>query len=108
MDTIDNRNIIVEIRNLILKSRENIAREINRELLTTYWNVGRIIVENEQEGFIKAEYGKEILKQLSKELTKELGKGFSVSNLQYMRRFYQTYQIQQTVSVKLRDRKSVA
>ena len=101
MDTIDNRNIIVEIRNLILKSRENIAREINRELLTTYWNVGRIIVENEQEGFIKAEYGKEILKQLSKELTKELGKGFSVSNLQYMRRFYQTYQIQQTVSVKL-------
>lgn len=93
MDTIDNRNIIVEIRNLILKSRENIAREINRELLTTYWNVGRIIVENEQEGFIKAEYGKELLKQLSKELTKELGKGFSVSNSQYMRRFYQTYQI---------------
>ncbi|HAE92239.1 MAG TPA: hypothetical protein DCG60_06275 [Tissierella sp.] len=101
MDTIDNRNIIVEIRNLILKSRENIAREINRELLTTYWNVGRIIVENEQDGFIKAEYGKELLKRLSKELTKELGKGFSVSNLQYMRRFYQTYQIQQTVSVKL-------
>ena len=48
-----------------------------------------------------ADYGKQTLKQLSKDLTKEFGKGFSVSNLQFMRRFYQSYQIQQTVSVKL-------
>ena len=49
----------------------------------------------------RADYGKQTLKELSKELTKEFGKGFSVSNLQFMRRFYQSYQIQQTVSVKL-------
>ena len=49
----------------------------------------------------RAAYGKQTLKALSKELTKEFGKGFSVSNIQFMRRFYQTYQIQQTVSVKL-------
>ena len=49
----------------------------------------------------RADYGKQTLKQLSKEVTKEFGKGFSVSNLQIMRRFYQSYQIQQTVSVKL-------
>ena len=70
-------------------------------MLYAYWNVGRIIVENEQNGNIKAEYGKQILKELSKELRKVLGTGFSVSNLQYMRRFYLEYPKQQTVSVKL-------
>ena len=70
-------------------------------LLFTYRNVGKIIVEHEQENKDRADYGKQTLKELSKELTKEFGKGFSVSNLQFMRRFYQSYQIQQTVSVKL-------
>ena len=55
----------------------------------------------EQENKERAEYGKQLLKQLSRDLTQEFGKGFSVSNLQFMRRFYQNYQIQQTVSVKL-------
>ena len=64
-------------------------------------NIGKIIVEYEQKGEAKADYGKNLLKSLSKELTRELGKGFSVSNIQFMRRFYLEYQIQQTVSVKL-------
>ena len=50
-------------------------------MVIAYWNVGKIIVENEQNGNIKAEYGKNILKELSKELRKVLGSGFSVSNL---------------------------
>jgi hypothetical protein len=58
-------------------------------------------VEYEQAGLEKADYGKQLLKTLSKDLTKELGKGFSVSNLQYMRRFYISYPKQQTLSVKL-------
>ena len=58
-------------------------------------------MEHEQESKERAVYGKQTLKQLSKDLTKEFGKGFSISNLQFMRRFYQAYQIQQTVSVKL-------
>ena len=70
-------------------------------MLLSYWNVDRIIVENEQNGNMKAEYGKQVLKELSKELRKILGSGLSVSNLQYMRRFYLKYPKQQTVSVKL-------
>ena len=70
-------------------------------MLVAYWNVGRIIIENEQKGNIKAEYGRQVIKELSKELRKTLGSGFSVSNLQYMRRFYMEYQKKQTLSVKL-------
>ena len=90
-----------EIREILQSARQRIAIQVNTELLSTYWNIGKIIVEHEQENQERADYGKQTLKQLSKELTKELGKGFSVSNLQFMSRFYQCYQIQQTLSVKL-------
>ena len=93
--------MILEIRELLENARKNIARQVNTELLTTYWQIGRIIVEYEQKNGVRAEYGKQTLKELSKELTKEFGKGFSVSNIQFMRRFYQAYPIQQTASVKL-------
>lgn len=90
-----------EIREILLNARQRVATQVNTELLSTYWNIGKIIVKHEQENRERAEYGKQTLKELSKDLTKEFGRGFSVSNLQFMRRFYQTYQIQQTVSVKL-------
>ena len=90
-----------EIREILQSARQCVAIQVNTELLSTYWNIGKIIVEHEQENQERADYGKQTLKQLSKELTKEFGKGFSVSNLQFMRRFYQCYQIQQTVCVKL-------
>ncbi len=93
--------MIEEIKNVIISSRNKIAYEVNNTMLLAYWNVGRIIVENEQNGNIKAEYGKQVMKELSKELRKVLGSGFSVSNLQYMRRFYLKYPKQQTLSVKL-------
>lgn len=79
-----------------MHARESLFRSIQN-----YFQIGRIIVEHEQDSRNRAEYGKQVLKQLSRELTKEFGKGFSVSNLQFMRRFYQNYQIQQTASVKL-------
>ncbi len=102
MDKLTNTNkMIEEIKEVILNSRQKVAYEINNTMLIAYWNVGKIIVENEQQGNIKAEYGKQILKELSKELRKVLGSGFSVSNLQYMRRFYLSYPKQQTLSVKL-------
>ncbi len=94
-------SMINEIRELLSNARQRAATHINSELLSTYWNVGRIIVEHEQNSNERAAYGKQQLRQISKELTKEFGKGFSVSNIQFMRRFYQAYQIQQTVSVKL-------
>lgn len=68
--------MILEIRELLEKSRKNIAQQVNTELLTTYWNIGRIIVEYEQQSQLRAEYGKQTLRELSKELTREFGKGF--------------------------------
>ena len=103
-DLTHTNSMMNEIRELLLNARQRVAVQVNTELLSTYWNVGKIIVEHEQENKDRADYGKQTLKELSKELTKEFGKGFSVStvsNLQFMRRFYQSYQIQQTVSVKL-------
>ena len=94
-------DMINEIKDILQTARANVAQQVNTELLTTYWNIGRIIVEHEQNSKERAEYGQQTLKELSKILTKEFGKGFFVSNIQFMRRFYQTYQIQQTVSVKL-------
>ncbi len=98
---IQNQTVVKEIKQILIAARENVARTVNNELLLAYWNIGRIIIYSEQSGSEKAEYGKQLLKSLSKELTRELGKGFSVSNLQYMRRFYLEYQNQQTLSVKL-------
>ena len=93
--------MIEQIKQVMGQARANVAKVVNNELITAYWNIGRIIVEHEQESNERAAYGKQTLKELSKVLTEEFGKGFSVSNLQFMRRFYQTYQIQQTLSVKL-------
>jgi len=93
--------ILQEIKTVLDTARSNVARQVNSELLNTYWNIGRIICEHEQSDFKRADYGKQTLKVLSKELTKAFGRGFSVSNIQFMRRFYQTYPIQQTASVKL-------
>lgn len=96
-----NSSIILEIRELLENARKNVAQQVNTQLLTTYWNIGRIIVEYEQQNQIRADYGKQTLRELSKELTREFGKGFSRSNLQNMRAFYLAYEKCQTVSGKL-------
>ena len=92
--------VVAEIKTVLESARGNVARQVNSELLHTYWTIGRIITEYEQTVPERADYGKQTLRELSRALTAEIGKGFSVSNLQFMRRFYQTYQIQQTLSVK--------
>ena len=97
----NNIKMIEEIKNVIISSRQKVAYEVNTAMINAYWNVGRIIVENEQNGNIKAEYGKQIIRELSKELRNVLGTGFSVSNLFNMRKFYITYPKFQTVSGKL-------
>lgn len=96
-----NAKMIEDIKEIIINSRNKIAYEVNNTMVLAYWNVGRIIIENEQNGNIKAEYGKQLMKELSKELRKILGSGFSVSNLFNMRRFYLKYPKFQTVSGKL-------
>ena len=96
-----NNSMILEIRELLENARKNVAQQVNTQLLTTYWNIGRIIVEYEKQKQIRADYGKQTLRELSKELTREFGKGFSRSNLQNMRAFYLAYEKCQTVSGKL-------
>ncbi|MDO4287761.1 MAG: PDDEXK nuclease domain-containing protein [Eubacterium sp.] len=92
---------VLEIKELLNRSRKAAVAHVNQELLSAYWHIGEIIVRYEQKEKIRAVYGEATLRQLSKILTKELGKGFSRSNLQNMRLFYQTYQKCQTVSGKL-------
>ncbi len=94
-------DLVKEIRNIMSAARQNVARQVNNEQLLAYWNIGRVIVEHEQNHNERADYGKETLKQLSRTLTKEFGKGFSRSNLQNMRSLYLTYPKYQTLSGKL-------
>ncbi len=100
-EIISKESLISQICNILDSARKNVAAEVNTQLLNAYWNIGRLIVQYEQGNNIRAEYGKQTLKELSKILVKTAGKGFSVSNLQFMRRFYIKYPNQQTVSVKL-------
>lgn len=58
-------------------------------MVTSYWSIGQLIVEDEQNGNERAEYGKAVLEGLSKKLTAEFGKGFDTSNFRYMRLFYE-------------------
>ncbi len=94
-------DLIYEISELLQSARKRVAQQVNTELLTTYWNIGRIIVEHEQQAKERAVYGQQTLKELSKVLTKEFGKGFSRSNLQNMRAFYLAYQKCQSLTGKL-------
>lgn len=93
--------VIQEVKAVLDNARNNVAHQVNSELLNTYWNIGRIICEYEQSEPGRADYGKQTLKELSKVLTQEFGKGFSRSNLQNMRAFYLTYEKCQTLSGKL-------
>lgn len=93
--------ILAEIKTVLESARRNVAKQVNSELLNTYWNIGRIISEYEQTIPERADYGKQTLKELAKALTAEFGKGFSRANLYNMRQFYMSYEKIQTVSGQL-------
>lgn len=95
---VNTENLYNRISNLLKISREKTIRAINTTMVTTYFEIGRLIVEEEQNGKDRATYGKEILKNLSIKLTKEFGKGFSKTNLKQMKSFYLIYKNGQTVS----------
>jgi len=101
--------LITDLGALIEQGRKAAARYVNTTLVVTYWLVGWRIVEFEQKGEERAEYGEQLLLKLSEDLTSRFGKGFSKSNLFMMRLFYQTYpenRIFQTVSGILTHEKS--
>ncbi len=79
------------IRQFIEQSRHRTYQAVNAAMLHTYWNIGRLIVEEEKEGSARAVYGNRLIPTLSKQLTAEFGKGFNSTNLHYMCQFYHTF-----------------
>ena len=81
-------NYINEIKRILKNARQKAYTAVNSAMVEAYWKIGRRIVEEEQSGRERAEYGKEIIKNLSKELTEEFGKGFGERNIRNIRQFY--------------------
>lgn len=88
MDKIVDNKLYNSVREILVSAKSNVQRSINSAMVISYWSIGRLIVEDEQQGERRAEYGKAVLKELSERLTKEFGKGFDTSNLRNMRMFY--------------------
>ena len=97
-------NYISEIKKILKDARQKAYTAVNSAMVEAYWEIGRRIVEEEQNGKERAEYGKEILQNLSKELTEEFGKGYSYRTLREIRQFYlmfSDFEKWRTVSAKL-------
>ena len=90
------------ILDLLKSARKTVVQSVNKTIVDTYFEIGRLIVEEEQNGKSKAEYGQNLIPELSQKLTTEFGKGFSTTNLKQMRTFYLTYSKGQTVSDEFR------
>ena len=95
-------NLITDLASLIEQGRKAIVRYVNTALVATYWLIGRRIVEYEQKGQARAEYGSALLQKISSDLGQQFGKGFSADNLEVMRKLYLTYpvEISETLSRK--------
>jgi predicted nuclease of restriction endonuclease-like (RecB) superfamily len=92
MSSIKNNNALYNsIKSLIEKAKAQVTRNVNITMVLTYYEIGRTIVEYEQKGKYRADYAKKVLEQLSNQLTRDFGKGYSTSNLEYIRRFYAVY-----------------
>lgn len=90
--------LITQIGNLLQSGRKQASQAVNTILVQTYWHIGQHIVVFEQKGNERAEYGSQLFERLSKDLTLLYGKGFSRSNLLYMRKLYQCFPISETLS----------
>jgi len=97
-----------KISNLLNESRQRVVQAVNHTMVLTYFEIGRMIVEEEQNGKERADYGSQLLSDLSKSLTQEFGRGFSITNLQQMRMFYNIYSKQQTLSAKSENSESLS
>jgi hypothetical protein len=93
-------NLLDRIANILVEARTKVVREINKTQVLAYWEIGREIVEFEQKGMVRAEYGEELIVSLTKDMTERFGKGFSERNLRNMRAFYLNFPIWQIVSAK--------
>ena len=95
--------LLADVAHVIEAARHAAARSVNAVMTSTYWLIGRRIVEQEQQGAVRAGYGDALLKRLARDLSKRFGRGFSERNLEQMRAFYLGWPIPQTASAKLID-----
>ena len=91
MSEIIKTELVERIEQLITEAKKRTISAVNTAMVYTYYEIGRMIVDDEQQGEERAKYGKAVLKELSIRLTNKFGKGFSVENLDRMRYFYKTY-----------------
>lgn len=91
------------ISQLLTEARGRIVQSVNHTMVLTYYEIGRMIVHEEQSGNERADYGKQLIKTLSIKLTADFGKGFSQRNLEQMRQFYLVYSKAQTLSAEFED-----
>jgi predicted nuclease of restriction endonuclease-like (RecB) superfamily len=96
-----NQTLYNDIRQVLTEARLSVRRSVNNAMVQAYWQIGFLIVECEQHGAERAEYGKKQLLAISGRLTEEFGKGFDTSNLRYMRLFYRAFPIRDAVRHEL-------
>ena len=97
----ENNDFYQDIKIILQIARDNAYKSVNFIMVEAYWNIGKKIVEVEQNGETKAKYGSKLISELSKQLTIDFGSGFSARNIRNMRQFYNCFPIWQTVSAKL-------
>ena len=93
--------LLGDITRIIHQARIQVRQTVNTAMVESYWQIGRLIVEHEQQGQARADYGKQQLQYLAAQLTCQFGKGFDVTNLRNMRRFYLAFPIRETLSLEL-------
>ena len=86
-----NDELYASICEILESARKTAYKAVNTAMVQAYWQIGRLIMEDEQEGEQRAKYGKKVLEELAERLTAEFGKGFTVTNLKYMRSFYRAF-----------------
>lgn len=107
MSEIMKTDLAERIERLITEARKRTVAAVNTAMVYTYYEIGRMIVEDEQQGEQRAEYGKAVIKELAEKLTKKFGKGFSAQNLANMRQFFLTYSVGQPIFQTLSRKSSL-
>jgi hypothetical protein len=97
------KDLFDRVAKILVETRTKVVREINKTQVLAYWEIGREIVEFEQKGKVRAEYGEELLQKLSVDLIDNFGRGFSAENLRLMRKFYLTFGKSKTLSWKFNE-----
>jgi len=102
LNNINSNSFFDKVAKLLTNARKTVVQSVNRTMVYTYFEIGRMIIEEEQGGNKRAEYGKQIINELSQRLTIDFGRGFSQRNLEQMRQFYLIYSKTQTVSAEFK------